>query len=331
VQQRDPEAALPYLRRASEIAVNNSAPQLHLAETLAGLGRLDEAETEFRAVLGRQPSNPRALMGLARACYQQGNVDEALSGARAVVTLVPKLRSAHALLAEIHHRRGDTANEEVELELLPGCVEMVWSDPFMMEIDAERVGSTARIERADALLGRGKAAEALAELQAAVQAAPESFPAQLRFGRLLNETGRHAAAEAPLGAALRLRPDSVDALGELGESLQGQKKYAQAADRYREVLKANPRNGVAHFNLAGCQEKLGDRPAAIESLETALECKPEFALAHRELGRLLAESGKNAQAAGQLETALELDPQIAGVKDLLAQIRKALPPPHDKK
>jgi len=322
VQQRDPEAALPSLRRAADLAVNNSAPRLHLAETLAGLGRLDEAESEFRALVEWQPRNPRALLGLARVTYQQGNLDEASSTARRVVERVPKLRSAHVLLAEIHRRRGDSAAEQSELDLLPGLAEMEWSDPFMMEIDEQRVGSQARIERAEAMLRRGQKGEAVAELQAAVHAAPESFQAWLRLGRLFNEVGDRAAAEPPLRKALGLRPEAFDALGELGVSLQGQKKYTDAVDVYHKVLKVNPRHALAHFNLAHCQEKLGDPAAAAKSLKAALESKPEFARAHRQLGRLLADAGDSAAALPHAEAALRLDPQDAAAKELLERVQK---------
>src|SRR5207244_2037808 len=180
IEGRDPEAALPLLRRAAALAGHKPEPHLHLAETLLGLGRIDEAQAEFRHVLNDDPTHPhpRARLGLARIASQQGRLDEALDQAREAALLVPKLRSAQALLAEIHHRRGDAAAEEKVLALLPTCQDLNWPDPYLEEIEERQVGSPARLARANRLWQEGRLNEALVLLQKAA-AAPE--PSQARF------------------------------------------------------------------------------------------------------------------------------------------------------
>jgi tetratricopeptide (TPR) repeat protein len=321
VQMRDPWEALPLLRRGVERAGTMSAPRLHLAETLLGLGSTDEAAAEFRRVLADEPDHPRALLGLARIAYQQNDLDTALDQARRAVATVPDLRSARALLVEIYRRRGDSRAEEKELAALSKCRDLDWPDPYMMELDEYLAGTPARLARAARLGREGRPHEAAAVLQTAVGAAPESSEARLRLGRQLAALGDLAGAQKHLEEALRLRPDWFEALGELGVVLQGQKKYREAAARYRRVLALKPNHALAHFNLSHCREKLGDRAGAMESLRSALACKPELAWAHQVLGRLLAESGQDAEAAEHLENAVRLGVDDAETKALLAKVR----------
>jgi tetratricopeptide (TPR) repeat protein len=327
VQMRNPWEALPWLRRGAERAGRTSAPRLHLAETLLGLGEADEAAAEFRRVLAEEPGQPRALLGLGRIAYQQNDLDAALDQVRPAVESVPDLRSARALLVEIYRRRGDARAEQRELALLPRCRDLDWPDPYMMEIEEHLVGTPGRLAEARRLRREGRPHEAAEVLQAAVQAAPQSFEVRLLLGRQLAELGDLPGAEAQIEEALRLRPDWFEALGELGMVLQRQKKYREAADRYRRVLALKPDHALAHFNLSHCREKLGDRAGAVESLRAALKCKPELAWAHQVLGRLLAESGQDALAAEHLQNALRLGLDDVETKALLARVQARLPLP----
>jgi Flp pilus assembly protein TadD len=53
------------IREALELSPENVPLRRHLAETLAGLGRLDEAEREFREALSRAPDSQEIKTGLA--------------------------------------------------------------------------------------------------------------------------------------------------------------------------------------------------------------------------------------------------------------------------
>lgn len=66
------------LREALRLSPNNLPLRQHLAETLLGLGRPDEAEKEYRAALSSSPDNDRLKLGLATAFHQQGKSTHAL-------------------------------------------------------------------------------------------------------------------------------------------------------------------------------------------------------------------------------------------------------------
>jgi transitional endoplasmic reticulum ATPase len=70
--------ALRSLREALRLSPDNLPLRQHLADTLLGLGRADEAEQEYRRALGQSPDDQRLKAGLATAFYQQGKYAEAL-------------------------------------------------------------------------------------------------------------------------------------------------------------------------------------------------------------------------------------------------------------
>ena len=64
----DPLAAL---REALRLSPDNIPLRQHLAESLLGQGRPDEAEQEFREALAQAPDNAALKVGLARAFMAQ--------------------------------------------------------------------------------------------------------------------------------------------------------------------------------------------------------------------------------------------------------------------
>lgn len=72
------EDTLQALRAALLISPDNQPLRQHLADTLLGLGRFEEAETEYRLALSFMPESQPLGLGLARAFYQQGKNTQAM-------------------------------------------------------------------------------------------------------------------------------------------------------------------------------------------------------------------------------------------------------------
>lgn len=72
------EDVLHALREAVRQSPENVPLRLHLADTLLGLGRPDEAEREYRQALALAPDDDRLKVGLGHAFYQQGKFSQAL-------------------------------------------------------------------------------------------------------------------------------------------------------------------------------------------------------------------------------------------------------------
>jgi tetratricopeptide (TPR) repeat protein len=70
-------------------------------------GRLDEAESLYRALLDKQPHNVDAILGLAALRHRRGHAEEALALFRRAITLDPESRVADRQLGRLLEQRGD--------------------------------------------------------------------------------------------------------------------------------------------------------------------------------------------------------------------------------
>jgi tetratricopeptide (TPR) repeat protein len=331
VQLRDPEQALPLLRRAATLDRRHTVARLHLAESLLELGHDDEAMTQFQQVLATDPDNPRAHLGWGRVAYQQGDLDRSLEHLRRAEEAVPQLRPTHAVLAEIYRRKGDRQAQQHELGLLAASKDLEWPDPYQLGVEKRKAGGSGRVAEALALVDEGRQAEAIKVLEQAVRDYPKSYRVRLILARQLTLRGDLAGAASHLRTALQLRPDAFEALSGLGEVLQGQHNYKEAVKCYERIIALQPTHADAHLQLANCRNELGDRAGAVESLREGIRCRPEFGPARRVLGRLLADMGQNAEAAEQLQQALRLDPGDTEARELLDRVRAKLPQAKDKR
>ncbi|MGB0525362.1 MAG: tetratricopeptide repeat protein, partial [Flammeovirgaceae bacterium] len=60
------------LKEALKFSPDNIPLRLHLAQTLLGLNRIEEAEKEFQHILTIEHNNEKAKFGLATVFYQKG-------------------------------------------------------------------------------------------------------------------------------------------------------------------------------------------------------------------------------------------------------------------
>jgi tetratricopeptide (TPR) repeat protein len=319
----DGEAAVVPLDRAVQLEDGNSRMRLLLAEILLTQGRTDESERNFRKVLQREPDNARALLGLGRIAHERGD----LASSRDLLTRCgadPSSRKTSArLLAEIHHRSGDSASAARELgraERLPD--DQPWNDPIRDEVDRLRVGKQSRLERADRDLADGRVDAALSLLRQTVSDYPSWHEGWLKLGRTLTELQEFAEAEHALSVALRLAPESVEAHFHLGVALFQQGRFDEAEEQFRSATKLKPDFVLAHYNRGHSLARLGKSKDAIAAFREVLNVRPAFAAAHSSLGELLAREGENSLAREHLRRAIELNPDDKAAIQLLEKLSR---------
>jgi tetratricopeptide (TPR) repeat protein len=320
----DPDAAIPHLRRAVELAEPPAtAPRLRLAELLLAQGRAREAEEQFRHVLAHEPDDPRAHLGLGRLACGRGDWGGSLAHlARAADSPLTR-KAARTLLAQARLARGDdpgAGRERLRADDLPDDPEP--PDPLLEELERLQVGQQALLARASKLLRQGRTAEALALLGQAARDYPESASAWLGLGRALVQRGDYPAAEQALRRAAGLDPGRVEVQFYLGVALSEQGRTPEATPFFRLATELRPDYAVAQYNLGQCLKAAGDRKGAAAAFRAAVRHKPHFARAHAELGELLAREGRRDLAVEHLRLAVDLDPADARAKKLLEDHRR---------
>jgi len=102
---------------------DHEALTLH-ADALWSSGLFEEAERDYVESVDREPGSARARFGMARSLAATGRLDEALDVALAASAAAPSDADIHALIAEIHERRGEYRPAAVAyrryVDLLPG-------------------------------------------------------------------------------------------------------------------------------------------------------------------------------------------------------------------
>lgn len=101
------EATVQALRDALRVSPDNLPLRQHLAETLLGLGRFDEAEHEYRQALAQASDNDALKVGLANVFYQQGKNSQALVIVEALLKLGDVPPRAYLLHARLLVRAGE--------------------------------------------------------------------------------------------------------------------------------------------------------------------------------------------------------------------------------
>ncbi len=103
----DGDATVKSLREALRFSPDNLPLRQHLAGTLAGLGRYDEAEAEYKQALAVAPAHEGCKLGLASAYFQQGKNSHALVIVEDVIKAVDASAEAFVLYARLLSRAGD--------------------------------------------------------------------------------------------------------------------------------------------------------------------------------------------------------------------------------
>ncbi len=111
------DETLRSLQEALRISPDNVPLRAHLAESLAGLGRFDEAEREFRQALSLDAQNVSLKLGLARVYWQMAKDSQALVIVEDLVRRGQGTAAAHVLYARLLLRAGDVQNSVAQYKL----------------------------------------------------------------------------------------------------------------------------------------------------------------------------------------------------------------------
>jgi tetratricopeptide (TPR) repeat protein len=306
----DSDAAVVKLARGADLTDPSiAAPRIRVAQLLIERGRLDEAERYLRAVLERQPNEPRALLALGKLELAHERFNEARDYLLPAANAPETARAATVLLASVHQRLGEqsaAAAASRRAESLPPDPPL--ADPFLDETGALQSGLQAWLTRADRALKSGRRDEALALFEKTIATYPDAAIAWQLFGQAHIDTENYPAAEKALKRAVELAPDSAESYFQLASALFLQNKLQPAVDEFKRSIALRPNYAPGHYNLGICLSRAQKRKEAIAEFEEAIRLSPNFADAHRWLGATLALEERFDEALPPLRRALELNP-----------------------
>ncbi|HEV8444392.1 MAG TPA: tetratricopeptide repeat protein [Steroidobacteraceae bacterium] len=304
------------------IAISQEAAKLEpdtqrfaYADTLLRLERLDEARQELESLRSDASARAEADLRLGKLAYQMGDMAEAGRRFGSLVSSPEAAGEAFFYLSSIAEREGrtDLALEGYTklVEAGAGLLVRGRAARLMMKKD-DRAGAFRLLdeyaikERSEALdvefakaallEDSGKANEAIALLQLALERYPDHPGVRYQIALMQDKSGMKRDSEKSFEALLKDRPEDASLLNALGYSLADRnEKLPRAEAMIRKALEASPDNPAFLDSLGWVRYRRGDIPGALPPLERAYRIFPDPEIASH-WGELLWLSGKQAEA-----------------------------------
>lgn len=288
---------------------------------------VDGAATTFLKVIEANPTDVRALLGLARISIFLGKNEDAEQYLKGVSRLDPQNGLAHTLRGLIHESRGNM--EEALAEFAQGA-----------EQSPNEYLPVYNYGRALAVVDRHP--EAIPQLNNAIELDPQNYDAFYALGTSLAEYKRFGDAVWAFNQAMKLRPKNVDiyvtladvltlnrdpeaaisvlnaGMNECGEHpamlekasmiCMGMGKWANAKEYTEKVVEALPNYVQGWLNLANFCILTQELEKSEEAAKKVLELNPNIWQAHYHLGNLYEAVNLLEQAETSLRTAADLAP-----------------------
>ena len=257
----------------------------------------DRAERE-----NRRAARAETAAGMAGVLRDLASRDRSLPATAARTDAAERLRALGYVAGrvELADARGASADPKREIARYEAYVSAFNSGLAALETgraaDAEAIFRRLAREHprafeahqylARALMARHATADAVAELDVAIELGPREPVLYFDSARALADGGQFDRAFARVAEGRRLDPTSF--YGAVAEGLVA--RAAGDADRaaraFRDAVQMNPNLGVAHFELGRIAESRGDRDLARREYQLALDGDPALAPARRALDQL---------------------------------------------
>jgi tetratricopeptide (TPR) repeat protein len=252
-QLGDAHAASDLYTRALAANPGHVGAAVNLARLLAGSP--DRAEAVLRAVLQRQPADPRLLNALAVALRARRQLDDAAAVVRKVLERHPRDADAYCSLAAIEADQGHLRLAEAALD-------------HARRLDPK----DARVPNSLGVLAlqREDVAAARAFFEEAAQLDPDFAPAFINLGALAARYRDYAASEQAFAKAVQLDPTRWESHLARAWALEGLRRPREARVEYEKVLALAPHQDDALYGKALALKAEGDLPAALSGFKQYL-------------------------------------------------------------
>jgi len=223
--------AIPLFERVLEAAPGSSTVRYHLANAYELVGRVEDAEAEFRRYTARQPADPAGFINFAVHLEKRGLTTEALHQAEQAVRLAPGQLQPALLRANLLEKLGDdlALGEAIDDLLARGLGDAVELSAWRKRLDDRQAGDLGHA-------GKVLLLHIVTPDSTAVRLIEEDFLDGLDFSVIATRysVGATAGQGGDIGWV-----DPEDMVAELSQAIRELK--------VQEVSRAIPSEGLFHF------------------------------------------------------------------------------------
>lgn len=314
------QAAIPFLKKATEINDGYVPAKAALAEALRKTGRFEEASSIYIQLVSKNRKASPVWKDWGDALADEGHWSEAVGAYRMAVQISPTAGAAWEGLAKASEKMGDkdTAARANHLAERYRRIPITLADSYMIRLydDFPTVDSLI----ADGLRRRRAGAIVPAEesLRRALELDPKRKEAEEDLIAVLAEEGKWSELDKIYKRTVADHADSYGGRYNYALGLMRQTKWEDARAVLEAALKAKP-NGAEALNSLGLVEiREGHQDKAEQDFRAAIQANPWLGEAHVNLGSVLYEHHQNA--AAEQEFLLALRPESEDPDRRLAQI-----------
>ena len=183
--------------------------RLKLADSLLALQRYEEAEAEYKEILGRFPRSPRAYYGLGRIQADQGSWHEAERNYQTAILHYPRYGSTHYALATVQQQLGkkEEARQNLQLSRQYEGQRPDPQDPVLVQVLEYTTDPQSISAHGAHLLRNGRTEAAIAEFEKALGYEPDFFHALVNLGIAHRELDHFEISQDYFRRALRIKSD----------------------------------------------------------------------------------------------------------------------------
>jgi tetratricopeptide (TPR) repeat protein len=347
----DPEGALPWLDRATELERDRLDALIYRIEALTRLGRHEQAEETYYYAQQLAPENAEIYAAMAESLLARDLHEKAVWCLREAARLDPELPRVEARLAEAYARTGRLERAR---------------QLYLRELRRDPGGIDTLLDLGELLLDMHRQEEAAEKFRRVLELEPDNADAHFNLGRLASETGDRAGSLRQFDLVVRLdptfpsarcrlaaellgagsgpqsahwerarqlllavlreqsdRPDrfSVEEMDELGQLLLDASMPVEAGRVFRRIIARRPNNASAHHALSVCHFLRGDRAAGMESARAALRLEPRYVAPMHNLAMAYLEQGQWTRARYWAAQARRLAPDDPSLRRLRLKLR----------
>lgn len=337
-----PAKALPYLRKAATFDPGQMDVRRMLVQAASTLNLHEEAATHLRKLLTAEPAQPilwsmagkeyEALAQEAFSKLEKLGPDSAYLAAlvadsrslgqqkraafyfyRQALERNPKLRGAHAALAEIYRQTGHpdwaTVEERAEASLGPlNCATEKLACDFAAKRYLTVIAGTKLNKTAAGAYWQARTWNALAvDAFSHLEKLPDSAPKLELLAEMLRERKQYAESVKSLRAALALTPGDAMLERELVMTLCMAQDFAAAQPMLDRLLKQEPGSAALNYLQGDTYLNRQLPEKAVPYLEKAVAADPNILQAKASLARAYLQAGQADNAAKYLQEVLPMD------------------------
>ncbi|HEY1923562.1 MAG TPA: tetratricopeptide repeat-containing glycosyltransferase family protein, partial [Tepidisphaeraceae bacterium] len=266
---------------------------LQSAMELHRRGKLDEAESLYRQILGREPKNSDALHLLGLVQIQRGQLAAGIGLIYQAIDLAPNIAGYYSNL-------GPALMDAGRIDEAVTCYQRL--------VGLEPTNASAFDRLARLMLHLRKTDEAISAAAEAVRLRPDVADYHAHLGSGYSLSGRYSLAVQPYTEALKLDPKNVNHLHDLAVAISETGRREEAIVLFDQAIKINPNFAWIHSSKGVVLSRLGRVAEAMDCFRQSIRIDPKSPAAYNNLGSLLQEQGKWAEALEQYRKAVSVEP-----------------------